>query len=77
MRRRKPRDDRLSRCAGYIAVARDGICGTVDALLFAERGRPDPIVALTFVESIDAGRELVSASRDELAGLPEHLPLSA
>ena len=88
-----PRDDRLSRCAGYIVVARDGICGTVDTPLFAERGQPDylvlrlgsrirpryPIVALTFVESIDMDRELVylAVNREELATLPEHLPLSA
>jgi hypothetical protein len=94
MRRpRDPHDDRLSRCAGYIVVAHDGICGTVDAPLFAERGRPDylvlrlgsrirpryPIVALSYVESIDMDREFVylAASREELAALPEHLPLSA
>lgn len=95
MRRRRhdPRADRLARCAGYVAVARDGICGAVDAPLFAERGRPDylvlrlgsrirpryPIVALDFVESIDPDRELVylAGTRDELAALPEHLPLSA
>lgn len=91
--RQAPIEDRLSRCAGYIAVACDGICGTVDAPLFAERGKPDylvlrlgsrirpryPIVALAFVESIDPTRELVylSVTRDDLAALPEHLPLSA
>lgn len=82
----------MSRCAGYVAVARDGVCGTVDTPLRGA-GKPDylvlrlgsrirpryPIVTLAFVESVDPTRELVylSVSRDDLAVLPEHLPLSA
>lgn len=66
--------DRLARSHGYVTVARDGVCGTVETPLFPpDRSEPDfvvlrmdggrrpryPVVSSALVEWVDPERELV------------------
>jgi hypothetical protein len=72
--------DPLSRCHGYLVIARDGLCGAVDTPIFPpDGGEPDyivirtggrvhprfPIVAAALVDGVDPHRELVYLDLDK------------
>jgi hypothetical protein len=83
---------RLASSHGFLAVASDGPIGTVETPLFPpDSDGPDylivctgsllsrrPVVSTALVDDVDQARRLVflRASREEIAGLPEHLPLA-
>ena len=80
----------LAACAGFRVVAEDGEVGVVDTPLFPGAGAtPDflvvrtdggrrPVVPVALVAGVDAAERVVSVrgARQEVAALPEHLPVA-
>ncbi|HET7572608.1 MAG TPA: hypothetical protein VFJ77_08065 [Gaiellaceae bacterium] len=82
----------LSLSSGFAVEASDGVVGIVETPLFPpDETTPDflilrvgrlhprrPVVAAALVESVDPRSRVVRVRgrRDEIAGLPEHLPLA-
>jgi hypothetical protein len=83
---------RLAASHGYAVVASDGLMGEIDTPLFPpDSDEPDylvvkigairrrrPVMSTVLVDHVDAARGLVyvRGRGDELAQLPEHLPLA-
>jgi hypothetical protein len=82
----------LALCSGFAVEASDGEVGTVETPLFPpDEVKPDflvlrvgrllprfPVLATALVDDVDPRTRVVHVrgSRDEIARLPEHLPLA-